>query len=127
MNDFFKRFLEQIKTLWGKWSWNQRLILIGVAVLVIVGVVVMTVVSAQPSRVALIGVPIKDQNALSAITAKLDEQNIQYTTTPDGKIYVADNKIARRARAMLFQYDLIPHGIDPWSVFDTQSWTTTDF
>ncbi len=127
MNDFFKRFLEQIKTLWGKWSWNQRLILIGVAALVVVGVVVMTVVSAQPSRVALIGVPIKDPNAFSAITAKLDEQNIEYTTTPDGKIYVADNKTARRARAMLFQYDLIPHGIDPWSVFDTQSWTTTDF
>ncbi len=127
MNDFFKRFLEQIKTLWGKWSWNQRLILIGVSALVVVGVIVMTVVSAQPSRVALIGVPIKDPNAFSAITAKLDEQNIQYTTTPDGKIYVADNKTARRARAMLFQYDLIPHGIDPWSVFDTQSWTTTDF
>ncbi|NNM55260.1 MAG: flagellar M-ring protein FliF [Spirochaetales bacterium] len=127
MNDFFKRFLEQIKTLWGKWSWNQRLILIGISALVVVGIVVMTVVSAQPSRVALIGVPIKDPNAFSAITAKLDEQNIEYTTTPDGKIYVANNKTARRARAMLFQYDLIPHGIDPWSVFDTQSWTTTDF
>jgi flagellar M-ring protein FliF len=127
MNDFLKRFLEQIKTLWGKWTWNQRLILIGVSVAVLVGIVVMTIFSAQPSRVALIGVPIKDPNSFAAITSKLDQENIPYTTSNDDRIYVADVKTARRARAILFEDNLIPKGVDPWSVFDVERWTTTDF
>ncbi|NNM67686.1 MAG: flagellar M-ring protein FliF [Spirochaetales bacterium] len=127
MNDFLKRFLEQIKTLWGKWTWNQRFILIGVSAAVLVGIVVMTMFSAQPSRVALIGVPIKDPNSFAAITSKLDQENIPYTTSNDDRIYVDNVKTARRARAILFEDNLIPKGVDPWSVFDVERWTTTDF
>lgn len=127
MNDFLKRLLDQIKTLWGKWSWVQRLTLIGVGVAVVLAIVLLVTLSASPSRVALIGTGIKDQQAVLAITARLDQENIPYTTTDDGHIYVNDVKTAQRARAILFRENLIPSGVDPWAVFDVERWTITDF
>jgi flagellar M-ring protein FliF len=127
MNDFLKRLVEQVKTLWGKWSWVQRLTLIGISAGVVLAVVLMMVLSASPSRVALIGTGIKDQQAVLAITARLDQENIPYTTTEDGHIYVGDVKTAQRARAILFRENLIPSGVDPWAVFDVERWTITDF
>jgi len=127
MNDFFKRMWEQIGTLWGKWSWVQRLTLIGVAVVTVGAIVLMMVLSSTPSHVALIGTGIKDQQAVMAITARLDQEGISYTTSDDGHIYVADHKTAQRARAILFRENLIPSGVDPWAVFDVERWTITDF
>jgi len=127
MNDFLKRLMDQIKTLWGKWSWVQRLSLIGVAAAAVLALVLMVTLSASPSRVAVIGSPIKDQQAVLAITARLDQESIAYTTTEDGHIYVGDIKTAQRARAILFRENLIPSGIDPWAIFDVERWTITDF
>jgi len=118
---------EQITTLWGKWSWVQRLTLIGISVGVIAAIGLMMALSASPSRVALIGSALKDQQAVLAITARLDQESIPYTTTEDGHIYVNDLKTAQRARSILFRENLIPSGIDPWAVFDVERWTTTDF
>jgi len=127
MNDFLKRLLDQVKTLWGKWSWVQRLTLIGVAVVAVLAFVLMMTLSASPSRVALIGSAIKDPQAVLAITARLDQESIAYTTTEDGHVYVGDLKTAQRARAILFRENLIPSGIDPWAIFDVERWTITDF
>jgi len=127
MNDFIKRLWEQVRTLWGKWSWVQRLTLIGVTAAAVGAVILMMVLSASPSRVALIGTAIKDPQAVLAITSKLDQENIPYTTSEDGHIYVNDKKTAERTRAILFRENLIPAGVDPWAVFDVQRWTTTDF
>jgi flagellar M-ring protein FliF len=127
MNDFIKRLWEQVRTLWGKWSWVQRLTLIGVAVATVAAIALMMVFSASPSRVALIGSPLKDQQAILAITARLDQENIAYTTSEDGHIYVNDTKTAQRARAILFRENLIPSGVDPWAVFDVERWSITDF
>ncbi len=127
MNDFFKRLWEQVTTLWGKWSWVQRLTLIGVAVVAVGAIALMMVLSASPSRVALIGTGIKDQQAVMAITSRLDQEGITYTTSEDGHIYVADHKTAQRARAILFRENLIPSGVDPFAVFDVERWTITDF
>jgi flagellar M-ring protein FliF len=127
MNEFFTRLWEQVRTLWGKWSWVQRLTLIGVAVVAIGAVALMMVLSASPSRVALIGTGIKDQQAVMAITSRLDQEGISYTTSEDGHIYVADHKTAQRARAILFRENLIPSGVDPFAIFDVERWTITDF
>jgi len=125
--DFFKKLLEQVKTLWGKWSWVQRLTLIGVGVATVAAVILMMTLSASPSRVALIGSPIKDQQAVLAITSRLDQEGIAYTSSEDGHVYVSDLKTAQRARAILFRENLIPSGVDPWAVFDVERWTITDF
>jgi flagellar M-ring protein FliF len=127
MNDFLKKLWEQVTTLWGKWSWVQRLTLIGIAVATVAAIALMMVVSASPSRVALIGSPLKDQQAVLAITARLDQEGISYTTSEDGHIYVTDLKTAQRARAILFRENLIPSGVDPWAVFDVERWSITDF
>jgi flagellar M-ring protein FliF len=127
MNDFFKKLLDQVKTLWGKWSWVQRLTLIGVAVATVIAIVLVMVLSAQPSRVALIGTAIKDQQSVLAITARLDQENIPYTATEDGHLYVNDTKTALRARAILFRENLIPSSTDPFAIFDVERWTITDF
>ena len=127
MNDFFKKLLDQIKTLWGKWSWVQRLTLIGVAVATVIAIIMVMVLSSQPSRVALIGTAIKDQQSVLAITARLDQENIPYTATEDGHIYVNDTKTALRARAILFRENLIPSSTDPFAIFDVERWTITDF
>lgn len=127
MNDFLKKLMDQIKTLWGKWSWVQRLTLIGVAVATVAAIFLMMTLSAQPSRVALIGSAIADPQAVLAITARLDQESISYTTSEDGRIYVSDTKTAQRARAILFRENLIPSGVDPWAIFDVERWTITDF
>jgi flagellar M-ring protein FliF len=92
MNDFIKRLLEQVTTLWGKWSLIQRLTLIGIVVAAIAGLSLITVMSAQPSRVALINSAIKDAQAVVAIAARLDQENIPYTQSEDGHIYVNDRR-----------------------------------
>jgi len=91
-----------------------------------VAVILMMTLSASPSRVALIGSPLKDAQAVLAITARLDQENIAYTTTEDGHVYVNDVKTAQRARAILFRENLIPSGVDPWAIFDVERWTITD-
>ncbi|MEI8094059.1 MAG: flagellar basal-body MS-ring/collar protein FliF [Spirochaetales bacterium] len=127
MNDFIKRLTEQIKTLWGKWSLVQKLTLIGIVVAALAGLVLVTTMSAQPSRVALIGQVIKDTNAVAAITARLDQEGIAYTLPDDGRIYVNDAKTKTRANAILFREGLIPTSVDPFAIFDVERWTITDF
>jgi flagellar M-ring protein FliF len=127
MNDFIKRLLEQVTTLWGKWSLIQRLTLIGIVVAAIAGLSLITVMSAQPSRVALINSAIKDAQAVVAIAARLDQENIPYTQSEDGHIYVNDQKTALRARVILFRENLIPTQTDPFAIFDVERWTITDF
>lgn len=127
MNDFMKKLWEQVRTLWGKWSWVQRLTLIGIAGGVVAAIVLMMVFSASPTRVALIGTALKDEQAVLAITARLDQEGIGYTTGEDGRIYVPNLKTAQRARAILFRENLIPSGTDPFAIFDVERWTITDF
>src|SRR5262245_1135940 len=122
MNDFLKKLMDQVRTLWGKWSWVQRLTLIGVAVVTVAAVILMIGLSASPSRVAIIGAAMKDQQAVLAITSRLDQEGIPYTSTEDGHIYVNDRKTAERARAILFRENLIPSGTDPFAIFDVERW-----
>ena len=62
-----------------------------------------------------------------AISAKLDELGFDYKLRPDNIFYVADKTTAMRAKNALFQNNLVPYGTDPWSFFDVERWTTTDF
>ncbi len=127
MNDFIKRLFDQIKTLWGKWSLVQKLTLVGIVVAAVAGLGLITVMSAQPSRVALINSAITDPQVLVGITTRLDQENIDYTQTEDGRIYVADQKTKMRATGILFRENLMPTGLDPWAIFDVERWTITDF
>jgi flagellar M-ring protein FliF len=127
MGDFFKKILGHIKNLWGKWSLFQRLLLIGIAVLVIAGVVALFSVSSAPSLVPVFSTPITDQAALDNIVRRIDEEGIKSVVSSSGLVQVADESTARRMRGILVREDLVPRGTDPWAIFDKERWTATDF
>jgi flagellar M-ring protein FliF len=127
MNEWLQKFIEQIKTLWGKWTLVQKLILVGIVVAALVAVVVMVRVSATPTMVPIIDAPIKDETARDRIITRINEEGVKTTVSSTGVIMVSDEKTARRLRSILIREDLIPSGTDPWALFDRDRWTITDF
>ena len=127
MMEFLKKLIEQLKTLWGKWTLVQKLILIGIVVAALVGVAVLIGVSSAPSMVPIIDAPIRDETARDRIITRLNEEGVRVSVTSTGIIMVSDEKTARRMRSILIREDLIPTGTDPWAIFDRERWTITDF
>ncbi|MCL2191766.1 MAG: flagellar M-ring protein FliF [Treponema sp.] len=127
MNEFVKKFLGQAKALWTKWSIPQRAILVGIAVVTIIGIIALFGVSSSPSYVAVIDAPIRDEAARDRIVTRINQEGIRANVTANGLIMVADEPTARRLRTILIREDLVPRGIDPWAVFDRERWTITDF
>ncbi len=127
MNEWLKKFTDRIKGLWGKWTLVQKLILAGVLVVVVGGIVALLSISSSPGQVALIDTPVTDQIQRDKIILRLNEENVHASVSADGIIYVSDDLTARRMRAILIREDLLPSNVDPWSIFDVERWTTTDF
>ncbi|MFP3043506.1 flagellar M-ring protein FliF [Treponema primitia] len=127
MNEWFKKVVGQITGLWGKWSWMQRGILIGITVAVIAGLVALVSVSSAPTMVPVIDVPIKDENDRDRIITRINEEGVKTTVNAAGVILVEDAKTAQRIRSILIREDMIPAGTDPWAIFDRDRWTITDF
>jgi flagellar M-ring protein FliF len=127
MNEWLKKVREQLTALWTRWSRTQKIILFSIVGASILAIILLFALSATPAMVALITSPVTDVDARMQIGSKLDEMQISYQLRSDNIFYVADEQVARRARMVLNQENLIPKGTDPWALFDTQSWTTTDF
>lgn len=127
MNEWFRKLVDQLKTLWGKWSTVQKIVLLAIVAVSVLAIVLLVSLSAQPSMVELIGVPVQDEEQLRQIATRLDAEGIEYRMTADQKILVPDPDAARRARAILIREDLIPATTDPWAVFDVERWTITEF
>ncbi|MFW5684252.1 MAG: flagellar basal-body MS-ring/collar protein FliF, partial [Spirochaetota bacterium] len=125
--EWFRRLIEQVKNLWGTWKPVQKVVLLSIVGVVIVGVILLITVSAAPTRVELFSRPITDPESLDRIGLRLDEENIPYTVTTDARILVDDQATARRARSILVREDLVPPDTDPWQLFDIERWTQTDF
>jgi flagellar M-ring protein FliF len=126
MNEWLKKIIEQIKTLWKKWSLNQKIIVLAVTGVSIIALILLFTLSAAPSRPPLFRSPITDENQLVRITNRLDEEGVEYTVE-NNTIYMRDEKSAMRMRSVLIREDLVPDYVDPWEVFDTDSWTITDY
>ena len=127
MNEWFKKTVTQIKTLWSKWTPIQKGILAAVVVAAIVVIVLLTSWSAKPSLVPLIDTPVTDATVRERIILRLNEENVKATVSQSGVISVNDEQTARRMRAILLREDLIPQNTDPWALFDVERWTRTDF
>ncbi len=127
MNEWLKKLVAQIRQLWSKWTTVQKLILFGVIAAAIVGVILLIALTSTPGMVPLLRTPITDQNNLDQITARLEQDNVNYTVTPDKRILVPNVETARRERAILVRENLIPKGTSPWDIFNTVQWTETDF
>ncbi len=127
MNEWLRQLINQIKTLWSKWSLTQKIILFSIVGVAVLAVVLIAVFSSAPTMVTLIGTPITDENNLARIVTVLDEEGVTYKVSPENMIYVEDETTARRMRAILIREDLIPPRTDPWAIFDVERWTLTDF
>ncbi|MDR1949648.1 MAG: flagellar M-ring protein FliF [Spirochaetaceae bacterium] len=127
MNEFFKKIITQITTLWGKWSVVQKVVLIGIVAAAIGGLIALVTVSSAPTMVPVIDAPIRDEAALDRIVTRINEEGIKTSVSAAGTVMVADELTARRVRAILIREDLIPTGTDPWAIFDRDRWTITDF
>ena len=126
MGDFFQNIRNAIASNWNRWSSTQRMVGLGLIVFLVSGMVFLFFWGGAPAQNAVFNVAIRDESALDQIALRLDEENIPYTVS-NGKIYVVDRQTARRVRALLVQEDLVPQDMDPWSVFDVQRWTTSQF
>jgi flagellar M-ring protein FliF len=126
MADFLKKLFGNIKTLWGRWSFVQRAVLVGIVVVAIIGIAALFSVSSSPNLVAVIDAPITNEDARHRIIMRINEEGIRTSVTSNGIIQVADEATARRMRTLLIREDLIPRGVDPWAVFDRERWTITD-
>ncbi len=127
MNEWFRKVLDQIKTLWGKWTAVQKVILLAVIGGTLLALILLITLSARPSTVPLITAPITDPTTREQISIRLDEEGVAHTVSADGKIFVEDQKTARRMVALLAREDLIPKETSPWDVFQMDRWTVTDF
>jgi flagellar M-ring protein FliF len=127
MNELFKKIIGNIVSLWGKWTFIQKIILIGIAAAALAGIVVMVTVSSSPTMVPVIDTPIADENARDRIITRINEEGVRTSVSPVGVVMVPDEKTARRLRSILIREDLIPAGTDPWAIFDRERWTITDF
>jgi len=127
MNETIKKLTNQVKNLWAKWTWMQRIILVGIVVVAIVGIIALFGVSASPNLVAVIDHPIRDQVDLDRIVRRINQEDVRIYISSSGIIQVADENTARRMRGILISEDLIPRNVDPWRVFDRERWTNTDF
>lgn len=127
MNERLQKLLTQIKDLWGKWSAVQKAILVGAIVVVVIVIVALVGFSAKPTAVPLFSTAITDQAVRDKIIYRVEEENVKVSVSNTGVISVPDEATARRMRSILVREDLVPTTVDPWELFDTERWTTTDF
>ncbi|TFG82998.1 MAG: flagellar M-ring protein FliF [Spirochaetales bacterium] len=127
MNEWLKKTLDRLKTLWGSWGLPQKLILIGIAGAVLVAIVLLFTVSGTPTQVRLINTPIQSDDELRLITSRLDSEGIEFNVAENNILYVKDQATRSRAVSVLLREDLIPQGTSLWDVFSIDRFTTTDF
>ncbi len=127
MNEFIKKIVSQVKTVWGKLSLIQKLVLFGVTAAAVLGIVMLVSFSSSPSMVPLITAPITDQEKLQRVSSRLDSEGVEHTISESGQIYVNDRQTAQRMVSVLMREDLIPEEASPWDVFKMDRWTVTDF
>ena len=126
MNEWLKKVASKIKELWKKWSLIQKVIIIGIVVIVIVAIFATASLSSRPSTVRLFNAPVTDSSSLTKILDRISELNVEASADSNGYISVADDATARRMREILISENLVPSNIDPWAGFYDRSWSTTD-
>ncbi|MCR4790950.1 MAG: flagellar M-ring protein FliF [Treponemataceae bacterium] len=125
MNEWFKKVIGQIKDLWSKWKVSQKIIFFAIIAVVIVALVLVITLSTRSTEVVLFNVATSEDKS-SQIIMRLSEDGIEAKTNPAGLITVKDNATARKAKGILFREGIVDD-FDPWVLFDTERWSTTDF
>ncbi len=125
--EWLRNLYSQISEAWSKWRTSQKIILFSIVGVVVIGFVLVALFSSNPSTYPLFTRGIQDENTLAQITLRLDQENVEYSVTPDNIVQLTSRSDALRMRALLTREDLVPLEVDPWELFDIQRWTQTDF
>ena len=127
MNEWLKKVLTSIKDLWSKWKPIQKVILIGIIIVVIIAIVLTARISAKPAQYRILNTPITDTVRLNEILDRISEENISADSDDRGYIYVSDEVTARKLRTILSTEGLLPSNIDPFAgIFDRDIFTTDE-
>ena len=126
MNEFLKNLLGSVKSIYEKLSKTQKLVILGVILLLIVSFIFLISFSSKPTEALLFQTPLK-QDDLQRITNKLTEWDVNYKIKDGKYIVVKDEHTSAYLRMKLGLAGILPSGIKGWELFDTHSWTTTDF
>ncbi|UPA11977.1 flagellar basal-body MS-ring/collar protein FliF [Borrelia venezuelensis] len=127
MNNFITKFFASVNKNFKKASMVQKVAFGVIALFIILAFIFLIGFSTKKQGVALFGVGIKDQYLLDRIVQRLDRESVEYIITADGKIYLSDENMSKKMRAILVREELVPVHMDPWSLFDIARWTITDF
>ena len=127
MNEWLKKVLTSIKDVWSKWKPIQKVILIGIIIVVIIAIVLTARISAKPTQYRILNTPITDTVRLNEILDRISEENISADSDDRGYIYVSDEVTARKLRTILSTEGLLPSNIDPFAgIFDRDIFTTDE-
>jgi len=109
MNEFFKKLLENIKNIYSKISLVQKIIAGGIILLVIIVLIALIIFNTRT-----VGVPLFTQKIdiadFGAITKKLEQENINFTTRDNEIILVKDQQTKNKVIMMLAQNGTMPKG-----------------
>ncbi|MCK5569679.1 MAG: hypothetical protein KAJ15_08170, partial [Spirochaetes bacterium] len=110
MDAFLKRILEYVKNLLSKLSQTQKLILIGIGALVIVGFFFLVSFSSKQTETLLFQSPL-EQYDFVRITNKLTEWNADFNSREGKYIVVPDENTGAYLRMKVGQAGVLPAGI----------------
>ena len=116
MNEWFKKTFGTIKEKWSKWKPVQKLILIGIVVLVIAVIILLVSVSTRKTSVRLFNAPV-EAGQQRTIVSRLEKDGIKADIDSDGYITVENDTIAKKYRSQLVAEGYEPTKVDPYSLF----------
>ncbi len=124
MRDFFQKLVEQIKGIFAKLTLIQRLIIIGLLVIVVGAFVFLISYSSSEEKVLLYKANLTKHD-FDRVTKKLDGMNIPYSTS-DRLIFVENDQIATKTRVQLGLEGVV-RDVKGFDLFDNPKFSTTDF
>ncbi|MGB9622001.1 MAG: flagellar basal-body MS-ring/collar protein FliF, partial [Brevinematia bacterium] len=120
--EFFKNLFSKFNQL----SLTSKIVLISSVIAVIVAIVVVVSISRPSTKILLYPQALSPED-FARITKKLSELNIPFETKDNKFILVDNDQIKQKAKMQLAWEGIIPNNIKGFELFDTQSFTTTDF
>ena len=126
MNEWLKNMIEKLKGFWKSSSIIVKVVVAGIAVVVIGAVLFAVNVSGSDSTVRLFPEAVSDESVRNQILDRVAQENVQVYVSDEGVISVNDEKTARRLRTLLKVEGLAPSNYDPFSNYYNRSWSDTD-
>lgn len=125
MNDFLRQLLDQTRSAWQRFNATQRVIVVLVPLLLILGLGYLLYTGAQPRYKTLYAnLSAKDAGVL---VEKLKEGNVPYRIGDDGKALEVPEERVYETRLNLASQNLPLGGGVGFEVFDKNSFGVTDF